>query len=304
MQHNIKIFSGSSNLDLSKKICSSIGVELSGLEISKFKDGEISVFIKENVKNFHCFIIQSLCSPVNDNLMELLISIDALKRSYSSKITAVIPYMGYSRQERRCRNGDPISAKLVAKMISVSGADDVVLVDLHANQIEGFFDIPVSHVSNFDNFANDIKNIDGFNSDDFVIVAPDVGAAKKTRVFSKLLGCNMAIIDKNRYKANCSEIMNIIGDVSSKNVIIIDDIIDTAGTVSNAARSLVEIGGAKDVYIYATHAVCSDPAFERLSSSYIKQVVFSDSIPLTPYYSNIKIVSISNILVNEINSLI
>ena len=303
MQHNIKIFSGSSNLELSKKICSSVGLELSNLEISRFKDGEISVFVNENVKNSHCFIIQSLCSPVNDNLMELLISIDAIKRSHASRITAVIPYMGYSRQERRCREGDPISARLVSKMISVSGADDVILLDLHADQIEGFFDIPVSHVSSFENFANDIKNIRGFNSEDFVVVAPDVGAAKKTRAFSKLLGCNMAIIDKNRSKANCSEVMNIIGDVLSKNVILIDDIVDTAGTISNAAKSLVEIAGAKDVYIYATHAVCSGPAFERLSSSYIKQVVFSDSIPMSPH-SNIRVVSISNVLGGKIKSLI
>lgn len=303
MQHNIKIFSGSSNLDLSKKICSYVGVELSNLEISRFKDGEISAFVNEDVKNLHCFVVQSLCSPVNDNLMELLISIDALERSNASRITAVIPYMGYSRQERRCRNGDPISAKLVAKMISASGADDVILVDLHADQIEGFFDIPVSHISSFENFISDIKNISGFNSNNFVVVAPDIGAAKKTRVFSKLLGCNMAIIDKNRSKANCSEVMNIIGNVSSKNVILIDDIIDTAGTVSNAAKSLVETGGASDVYIYATHAVCSGPAFERLSSPYIKQVVFSDSIPLSPR-SNIKIISVSNILGKEINSLI
>lgn len=302
MQHNIKIFSGSSNLHLAKKICSSIGLELSNLEISRFKDGEISVFVNEDVKNFHCFIIQSLCSPVNDNLMELLISIDALKRSHASKITAIIPYMGYSRQERRCREGEPISAKLVSRMISISGANDVILVDLHANQIEGFFDIPVLHVSNFENFVNDIKEINGFNSNNFVIVAPDVGASKKTRVFSKLLGCNMAIIEKNRSQANCSEVMNIIGDVSSKNVILIDDIIDTAGTITNAAQYLVEVGGARDVHIYATHAVCSGPAFQRLSSSYIKQVVFSDSIPLISQ-PNIRILSISNIIGREIKSL-
>ncbi len=302
MQHNIKIFSGSSNLHLAKKICSSIGLELSNLEISRFKDGEISVFVNEDVKNFHCFIIQSLCSPVNDNLMELLISIDALKRSHASKITAIIPYMGYSRQERRCREGEPISAKLVSRMISISGANDVILVDLHANQIEGFFDIPVLHVSNFENFVNDIKEINGFNSNNFVIVAPDVGASKKTRAFSKLLGCNMAIIEKNRSQANCSEVMNIIGDVSSKNVILIDDIIDTAGTITNAAQYLVEVGGARDVHIYATHAVCSGPAFQRLSSSYIKQVVFSDSIPLISQ-PNIRILSISNIIGREIKSL-
>ena len=302
MQHNIKIFSGSSNLHLAKKICSSIGLELSNLEISRFKDGEISVFVNEDVKNFHCFIIQSLCSPVNDNLMELLISIDALKRSHASKITAIIPYMGYSRQERRCREGEPISAKLVSRMISISGANDVILVDLHANQIEGFFDIPVLHVSNFENFVNDIKEINGFNSNNFVIVAPDVGASKKTRVFSKLLECNMAIIEKNRSQANCSEVMNIIGDVSSKNVILIDDIIDTAGTITNAAQYLVEVGGARDVHIYATHAVCSGPAFQRLSSSYIKQVVFSDSIPLISQ-PNIRILSISNIIGREIKSL-
>ena len=296
MQHKFKVFSGSASLDLSSKVCSNLGVSLSNLEISHFKDGEISVFVNSDIRNCHCFIIQSFCAPVNDNIMEFLVSVDALRRSHASKITAIIPYMGYSRQDRRCRSGEPITAKLVSKLISVSGVDDVIVVDLHAAQIEGFFDIPVSHLSNFENFSEDIKNIHGFDPNNFVIVAPDVGAAKKTRQFASLLGCNMAIIDKHRSKANCSEVMNIIGDVASKNVVLVDDIIDTAGTISNAADALVKMGHANDVYVYATHAVCSGPALERLSNQHIKQVVFSDSIPLKNMNDNMKIVSLSNIL--------
>ena len=301
MQHDVKIFSGSSNLNLSNKICEVLGLGLSDLEINHFKDGEISVFVGDDVRNCHCFMIQSLCTPVNDNIMEFLVSVDAIHRSHASKITAVIPYMGYSRQDRRCRSGEPITAKLVSKLISMSGVDDVIIVDLHATQIEGFFDIPISHVSNFENFANDIKNISGFSPDNFVIVAPDVGAAKKTRKFASFLGCDMAIIDKHRSRANNSEVMNIIGDVSSKNVILIDDIIDTAGTISNAAEALVKIGNAMDVYIYATHAVCSGSAFEKLSNSHIKEVIFSDSIPLGRMNDNMRIVSLANVLAESIN---
>ena len=292
MRSDIKIFSGSSNPELAKKVCLSLNKELSKLEITRFKDGEISVFVPEDVRFCRCFVVQSLCNPVNDNLMELLITVDALKRSHASEIVAIIPYFGYSRQERRCRIGEPISAKVVSKIISDSGIDSIVVVDLHANQIEGFFSVPVYNISNFENFIEDIRKIEGFNSDDFVIVAPDVGAAKRTRAFSKNLNCNMAIIDKHREKANCSEVMNIIGDVSSKSVILIDDIIDTAGTISNAAESLVK-AGAKDVYIYATHAVCSGQAFQRLSSPYIKQIVFSDSIPLKENLTNIKVLSLA-----------
>ena len=259
MQSEVKIFSGSSNISLAKKISSSLNLRLSTLEVSHFKDGEISVFVPEDVRSCKCFVVQSLCNPVNDNLMELLLIVDSLKRAYASEVIAIIPYFGYSRQERRCRVGEPISAKVVSKIISDSGIDSVIVVDLHAAQIEGFFNVPVCNISNFDLFINDIKNIEGFNPNDFVMVAPDVGAAKKTRIFSTYLNCDMAIIDKNRKKANVSEVMNIIGNVKSKNVILVDDIVDTAGTISSASESLVQ-NGAKDVYIYATHPVCSDPA--------------------------------------------
>ena len=293
MQSKVKIFSGSSNFPLAEKISSLLKIDLSPLEVTYFKDGEISVFTSEDVKSCKCFVIQSLCNPVNDNLMELLISVDALKRAHASKIVAIIPYFGYSRQERRCRIGEPISAKVVSKIISHSGIDSVVVADLHAPQIEGFFDIPVYNIPNFDIFVNDIKNIKKFDPDNFVMVAPDVGAAKKTRKFSTYLKCDMAIIDKHREKANVSEVMNIIGNVESKNAILIDDMIDTAGTISNAAEALVK-SGAKNVYIYATHAVCSGNAFERLASPYIKQIVFSDSIPLKKNLDNIKILSLSD----------
>ena len=301
MHSKIKIFSGTSNISLAEKIASGLNLDLSKIEISKFQDGEISVLIKENLNGCHCFLVQSICKPVNDNLIEFLIIIDALRRAHAKKITAVIPYLGYSRQDRKCRLGEPISAKLIAKIISCAGIGDIIIADLHASQIEGFFDIPVSNISNLANFAEDIKKIENFNPEDFVIVAPDVGAAKKTRAFAKILNCNMAIIDKNRSKANCSEVMNIIGNVNNKNAILIDDIIDTAGTISNAAKALVEIGKARKIYIYATHAVCSGKAFERLSSKFINQVVFSDSIPISNLKNNnIKIISISNVLINEI----
>ena len=302
----IKIFSGTSNITLAKKIASGLKLDLSKIEISKFQDGEISVLIKENLNGCHCFVVQSICNPVNDNLIEFLIIVDALKRAHAKKITAVIPYLGYSRQDRKCRLGEPISAKLIANMISNSGIKDIIIADLHASQIEGFFDIPVSNISNLENFIEDIKKIQDFNPENFVIVAPDVGAAKKTRAFAKILNCNIAIIDKNRSKANCSEVMNIIGDVKNKNAVLIDDIIDTAGTISNAAEALIKIGKAKKIYIYATHAVCSGKAFERLSSEFINQVVFSDTIPIldknnfNKFNKNIKIISMSNILISEI----
>ena len=300
MQSEVKIFSGTSNIVLAKRISEKLDLNLSKVEIGKFKDGEIFVSVKEKVDSCHCIVVQSLCNPVNDNLMELLIIVDALKRSHAKRITAVIPYMGYSRQDRRCNSGDPITAKIVANMISNSGVNEVILCDLHANQIEGFFDVPVSNISNFENFADDIKRIENFSPENFVFVAPDVGAAKKTRAFSKFLNCDMAIIDKNRSKANCSEVMNVIGNVKGKNIILIDDIVDTAGTISNAAKVLVEKEKAKDVYIYATHAVCSGNAVNNLSVPYIKQVVFSDSIPLESEKLNLRIISISNILAREI----
>lgn len=303
MHSNFKIFSGTSNIPLSNKIALNLGIDLSDVDITRFQDGEISVQVKEDVRSSHCFVVQSLCKPVNDNLMELLIIIDALKRSHASRITAVIPYLGYSRQDRRCRPGEPITAHLVSRIISNSGIDEVIVVDLHASQIEGFFDVPVSNVSNFENFANDIRKIDRFDSRDFVLVAPDVGAAKKTRHFSQVLGCDMAIVDKHRSKANYSEVMNIIGNINSKNIILVDDIIDTAGTISNAAESLVKKGNAKEVYIYATHAVCSGKAFKRLSNPCIKEVIFSDSIPISieNINSNIRILSIANTLSKEIS---
>lgn len=300
MQSEVKIFSGTSNIVLAKRISEKLNLSLSSLDIGKFKDGEIFVSVKEKVDSCHCVVVQSLCNPVNDNLMELLIIVDALKRSHAKRITAVIPYMGYSRQDRRCNSGDPITAKIVANMISNSGVNEVILCDLHANQIEGFFDVPVSNISNFENFADDIKRIENFSPENFVFVAPDVGAAKKTREFSKFLNCDMAIIDKNRSKANCSEVMNVIGNVKGKNIILIDDIVDTAGTISNAAKVLVDKEKAKDVYIYATHAVCSGNAVNNLSVPYIKQVVFSDSIPLESEKLNLRIISISNILAREI----
>ena len=299
MHSKVKIFSGTSNIFLAEKIAQ--GLIRRGLFIMPVYSflQEYSTASSQTVPPI--MVIRPVSSSVIP-LMEFLIIIDALKRAHAKKITAVIPYLGYSRQDRKCRLGEPISAKLVAKMISHAGVDDIIVADLHASQIEGFFDIPVSNISNLKNFAEDIKKIEDFNPENFVIVAPDVGAAKKTRAFAKLLNCNMAIIDKNRAKANCSEVMNIIGNVESKNAILIDDIIDTAGTISNAAEALIKIGKAQKTYIYATHAVCSGKAYERLSSQFINQVVFSDSIPILDknHLKNIKIISIANIFVDEI----
>lgn len=307
MSNNLKIFSGSSNINLALRVCEFFGQELSKMSIRKFKDGEIFVSIEEDVHRSGCVVVQSLCNPVNDNLVELLMICDALKRSNCRKLVAVIPYLGYMRQDRRCNDGEPISSKVIAKILSMSGIDHVITVDLHCAQIEGFFDVPISNLSNFNNFIESIMSIPNFNCEDFVIVSPDIGASKKTREYALKLGCQMAILDKHRERANVSKVMNIIGNVEHKNIIIVDDIIDTAGTICNGIESLVNIGHANDVYIYASHAVCSGQAFERLSSSCITKISFSDSIPIDVSnctLKNLEIISVCNILCNQIEKVI
>ncbi|MDK9710493.1 ribose-phosphate diphosphokinase [Acidaminobacter sp.] len=271
----IKIFSGNSNPELARNICAEIGLPLGDAEVTSFSDGEIAVNINETVRGVDVFIIQSTSIPnVNNFLMELLIMIDACKRASAGRITAVIPYYGYARQDRKAKARDPISAKLVANLLTAAGADRVLTMDLHAAQIQGYFDIPVDHLVGGPILADYFSKK---QIEDLVIVSPDLGSVARSRKFAEMLDAPIAIIDKRRPKANMSEIMNVIGDVSGKNVILIDDMIDTAGTIVNAAKALKGLG-AKDVYACCTHAVLSGPAIERIKDSGIDELVVLDTI--------------------------
>jgi len=275
---DIKIFAGNSNRELAEEIAGKIGLPLGVATVGKFSDGETEVNIGEVVRGSDVFIIQSTCPPVNDNLVELLIMIDALKRASAGRITAVIPYYGYARQDRKSKARDPITAKLVANLITVAGADRILTMDLHAPQLQGFFDIPVDHllggpiIAKY--FAQKFDRLD-----DVVLVSPDVGGVTRTRKIAQRLEAPLAIIDKRRQKANVSEVMNIVGDVKNKKAILVDDLIDTAGTIVNAATALIEIG-AKEVYACCTHGVLSGPAIERIKNSEIKELVTLNTIPI------------------------
>lgn len=273
----IKLFAGNSNRALAESIAKELKLPLSEVEVGRFSDGEISVHISETVRGRDVFIIQSTCSPVNENLMELLIMIDAARRASAGRITAVIPYFGYARQDRKARSRDPITAKLVADIITSAGADRVLTMDLHAPQIQGFFDIPVDHLLGgpilYKHFA---KMVD----DDFMVVSPDVGSVSRARNVATKLNCPMAIVDKRRPKANQIEVMNIIGDVKDKKCLIVDDMIDTAGTICQGAEALFK-NGAKEIYACCSHAVLSGPAIERIQNSHITKLVVLDTIPLT-----------------------
>lgn len=273
----IKLFAGNSNRALAESIAKALKLPLSEVEVGRFSDGEISVHISETVRGRDVFIIQSTCSPVNENLMELLIMIDAARRASAGRITAVIPYFGYARQDRKARSRDPITAKLVADIITSAGADRVLTMDLHAPQIQGFFDIPVDHLLGgpilYKHFA---KMVD----DDFMVVSPDVGSVSRARNVATKLNCPMAIVDKRRPKANQIEVMNIIGDVKDKKCLIVDDMIDTAGTICQGAEALFK-NGAKEIYACCSHAVLSGPAIERIQNSHITKLVVLDTIPLT-----------------------
>lgn len=278
---DIKIFSGSSNKDVAQAIAGCLGLRLGNSECATFSDGEIAVSLHESVRGSDCFIVQSTCTPVNDNLMEMLIMIDAMKRASAASITAVMPYFGYARQDRKAKARDPISAKLCADLITVAGADRVLTMDLHANQIQGFFNIPVDHLLGAPILANHMREKIGTNIDDYVVVSPDLGSVTRARNFAAKIGASLAIIDKRRPKANVSEVMNIIGDVRGKKAIILDDMIDTAGTLCNAAAAIVEKGGAIEVSACATHGVLSGPAIERLDKSVIKELILLDTVPVT-----------------------
>ncbi len=275
---DIKVFAGNAHRALAEEIAEKIGIPVGKATVGKFSDGETEVNIGEVVRGSDVFIIQPTCAPVNDNLVELLIMIDALKRASAGRITAVIPYFGYARQDRKAKARDPISAKLVANLITVAGADRVLTMDLHAPQLQGFFDIPVDHLLGVPILAEYFKKKFP-DASDVVAVAPDIGGVGRARKFAERLDIPIAIIDKRRPKANVSEIMNIIGDVKDKRVILVDDVIDTAGTIVNAAKALLEIG-AKEIYACCTHPVLSGPAIERLSNSGIKELVILNTIPL------------------------
>ena len=279
---DIKVFSGNSNKALAEAICREMGTQLGDSEVGAFSDGENYVSIYETVRGSDVFVIQSTSSPVNDNLMELLIMIDALRRASAGRITAVIPYFGYARQDRKTKPRDPISAKLVANLITRAGADRVLTMDLHANQIQGVFDIPVDNLLGAPVFVDHFRAKFADCHDETMVVSPDVGSVARARAFAQKLDMPLAIVDKRRQKANSSEVMNIIGEVEGKNVILLDDMVDTGGSLCHAAKALVEIGGAKSVTACASHGVLSGPAYDRINESVIDEVIFLDTIQPRP----------------------
>jgi ribose-phosphate pyrophosphokinase len=273
----LKVFSGNANRPLAEKVCDYLGISLGNAEVKTFSDGEISVEINENVRGKDVFIIQPTCPPVNDNLMELLIMIDAARRASAGRITAVIPYYGYARQDRKVAPRQPISAKLVANLITVAGASRVLTMDLHAGQIQGFFDIPVDNLYARPVLLHYLKE---HFKDDLVIVSPDAGGVERARAFAKRLDASLAIIDKRRERANVAEVMNIIGDVKGKTAVIVDDMVDTGGTLTKAASALLD-KGASAVYACCTHPVLSGNAVQRIEESPIKELIVTDTIPLS-----------------------
>ena len=276
---DIKVFSGNANLKLAKEICAQMGTKLGEAEVGAFSDGEVFVSLYETVRGSDVFVVQPTCSPVNNNLMELLIMIDALKRASAGRITAVIPYFGYARQDRKTKPRDPISAKLVANLITTAGADRVLTMDLHAAQIQGFFDIPVDNLAGKPIFVDYYAKKFGSECENMMVASPDVGSVSRARAFAQNLHMNLAIVDKRRQKANQCEVMNVIGDVQGKDCILFDDLVDTAGSLCNAAQALIEVGGAKSVHACASHGVLSGPAIDRINNSAIQELTLLDTIP-------------------------
>lgn len=298
---NIKIFAGNSHPDLAKQIGDILGIKVGDSKVTTFSDGEICVNINETVRGMDVFIVQSTNNPVNDNLMELLIMIDAFKRASAGRITAVIPYYGYARQDRKAKARDPITAKLVADILTATGADRVLTMDLHASQIQGYFNIPLDHLLGTPILAKYFIQKGFDEKDDVVVVSPDLGSVTRARKFADKLHASIAIIDKRRPRVNVSEIMNIIGDIKDKTVILVDDMIDTAGTITNGANALIE-RGAKEVYACCTHAVLSGPAIERIKNSAIKELVMLNTInlPENKILNNFKILSIAPVFAEAI----
>ncbi len=308
---DIKVFTGNSNPQLAKQICRELEIPLGNAEVGSFSDGENFASIYETVRGSDVFVVQSTCSfvkdgkagTVNDSLMELLIMIDALKRASAGRITAVVPYFGYARQDRKTKPRDPISAKLVANLITEAGADRVLTMDLHANQIQGFFDIPVDNLLGSPIFVDHFIEKFAAVHDDTMVVSPDVGSVARARAFAQKLNMPLAIVDKRRQKANSSEVMNIIGDVKDKHVILLDDMVDTGGSLCHAAQALVEIGGAKDVTACASHGVLSGPAIQRINDSVIDEVIFLDTVPGKPGVNcpKIKYLSVAHMFAEAIS---
>lgn len=287
---DIKVFTGNSNPKLAQDICKALDIPVGNAEVGAFADGENFTSIYESVRGSDVFVIQPTCAfekdgrqfTVNDALMELLIMIDALRRASAGRITAVIPYFGYARQDRKTKPRDPISAKLVANLITEAGADRVLTMDLHANQIQGFFDIPVDNLLGSPIFVEHFLKKYADSIDDTVVVSPDVGSVARARAFAQKLSMPLAIVDKRRQKANSSEVMNIIGDVKGKRVILLDDMVDTGGSLCHAAKALIEVGGARDVIACASHGVLSGSAIRRIKDSVIEEAYFLDTVPLKP----------------------
>lgn len=296
----IKIFTGNANGELAKKIATKLGTKISRATVSKFSDGEIAVNIEVSVRGDDVYIIQPTSPPTNNNLMELLIMIDAIKRASAGRITAVIPYFGYARQDRKSRARDPITAKLVANILTVAGADRVLTMDLHVPQLEGFFDIPVDHLQGVPILAEFIK-LKLKEDEDYVVVSPDMGSVGRTRNFAQRINMPMAIIDKRRQKANHSEILNIVGDIKGKHAIMVDDLIDTAGTICNSADMLYKLG-AKSVIACCSHAVLSGQAIKRIKESKLEQLICLDTVPLSKekQIDKIKVLSVDNIFAQAI----
>ena len=300
MEDKIKIFSGNSNLALSERICASLGLPLGMAKVRTFSDGEVMVEIGENVRGRDVYVVQSTCQPTNNNLMELLIMMDALRRASAATITAVIPYYGYARQDRKVAPRTPISSKLVADLITTAGADRVVTIDLHAGQIQGFFNIPVDNLYAAPVILEHLRK--RFPDGSAVMVSPDAGGTERARAFAKRLGCSLAVIDKRRTGPNVAEVMHLIGDVRGKEAIILDDMIDTAGTLTQAARALKE-HGAKTIYACATHGVLSGPAIDRINESEIEAVIVTDTIPLGEKgerTTKVKVLSVAELLAEAI----
>ena len=278
---DIKIFTGNSNPVLAQEICKIIGTKLGESEVTHFADGEASVSLYETVRGSDVFLINSTCKPVNDSLMELLIMIDACKRASAGRVTAVVPYFGYARQDRKAKSRDPISGKLVANMINAAGADRLLTMDLHAAQMQGFFDIPVDNRLGNPVFVDYYAKKFGSAVEDMVVVSPDVGSVARSRTFAQKLHMGLAIVDKRRQKANQCEVMNVIGDVAGKDCILFDDMVDTAGSLCNAARAIVEVGGARNVYACASHGLLDGPAIERINASPIQELALLNTLPTT-----------------------
>ena len=279
MLKSLSIFTGNANRSLADEVCKFVEIPLGRADVTHFSDGEIYVEIGENVRGVNCFVVQPTCLPPNQSLMELLIMIDALKRASAGSIVAIIPYFGYARQDRKAKPRTPITAKLVANLITAAGADRALAMDLHAGQIQGFFDIPFDHLFSMPVLIDELRVL-GYGGEGTVVVSPDAGGVERARAFSKRLGAGLAIIDKRRPAPNVSEIMNIVGDVRGKKAVIVDDIIDTAGTLTNAAQAIINAGAAS-VSACASHAVFSGRAVQRIEDSPLQHVVVTNTIPLT-----------------------